>query len=54
MFCDEHGTIDYCPECMQDSVNSAELDALKQAVNRFKETKTTEDMQAMFALAGGE
>lgn len=29
-------------------------DELKQAINQYAKTKTTEDMQAMFALAGGE
>ncbi len=32
MFCDEHGTIDYCPECLKDGIRDDELKMLRECI----------------------
>ena len=37
MFCNEHGTIDYCPECMKEDSHDAMQDKIDQQAVRIAE-----------------
>lgn len=36
MFCDEHGTLDYCPECIKEYTESKEITKLKARLEAYK------------------
>ena len=64
MFCDEHGTLDYCPECIKDETESrlaqecsdlkAEIEKLKKVVDVDLVRKDDESLEAEIARLKAE